>query len=456
MRMASVFAAAIGSAVLAGCDIDVTDLNNPGLESIATSPTRSGVLTATTGLLVGTRTGWTGTAGYISVMGIFGRESYILTTDDPRFVTELLIGPLDGGSFGGGQYLSRYANIRNANIVLDAVATVSGVSDEEKAGITGFTKTIQAYDLLLVIGTRDDFGAPIDVNIAPTGEPAPIATRDETYARIVQLLDEGNTELGNAGAAFAFPLSEGFEGFDTPATFREFNRGLRARVALYLGDHAGALTALGSSFLDTGAPMSLGVYHSFGNASGDATNGSFDPTGRALRGHPSFQAEAQQRPGGGIDLRAETKQATTTPNAAVQGIVSTKLVTVFTDPTSPAAIMRNEELILMRAEAYIGLNQIANAIADLNVVRTVSGGLAPYSGAQTQAALIDELLYNRRYSLYFEGHRWIDMRRFDRLGSLPRDLPAHRVFTAMPFPRDECLARSNPPAAPCTLLPGQP
>jgi hypothetical protein len=456
MRFSSRLAAACGSLALMGCDIDVTDLNNPGLESIASSPTRSSVVTATTGLLVGARNGWTGTAGYISVMGIFGRESYILTTDDPRFVTELLIGPLDGGSFGGGQYLGRYANIRNANIVLDAVPKVAALSDEEKAGITGFTKTIQAYDLLLVIGTRDAFGAPIDVNIPPTGEPAPIATRDETYARIIQLLDEANTELGNAGGSFAFPLSDGFDGFDTPATFRQFNRGLRARVALYLGDHATALTALAASFLDTAAPMSLGVYHSFGNASGDATNGSYDPTGRALRGHPSFHADAQLRPGGGMDLRAAAKQSTTTPNSEVQGISSPKLVTVFSSPTSPAAIMRNEELILMRAEAYIGLNQLANAVSDLNVVRTVSGGLAPYAGAQTQAALIDELLYNRRYSLYFEGHRWIDMRRFDRLATLPRDLPSHRVFTAMPFPRDECLARSNPPQVPCTLLPGQP
>src|SRR5688572_14568892 len=227
MRCSYRLAVALGSVALAACDIDVTDLNNPGLESIVSSPTRSSVVTATTGLLVGTRAGWTGTAGYISVMGIFGRESYILTTDDPRFVTELLIGPLDGGSFGGGQYLSRYANIRNGNIVLDAVTKVAGMTDEEKAGVTGFTKTIQAYDLLLVIGTRDAFGAPIDVNIPPTGEPAPIATRDETYARIIQLLDEASTELASAGSTFAFPLSDGFEGFDTPATFREFNRGLR-------------------------------------------------------------------------------------------------------------------------------------------------------------------------------------------------------------------------------------
>ena len=36
------------------------------------------------------------------------------------------------------------------------------------------------------------------------------------------------------------------------------------------------------------------------------------------------------------------------------------------------------------------------------------------------------------------------------------DLPAHRVFSVFPFPRDECLARSSPPEAACTLIAGVP
>jgi hypothetical protein len=87
MRVSSCIAAALGSLSIAACDIDIADLNNPGLESITTAPTRSSIITAATGLLVGARAGWTGTLGYISALGILGRESYVLTTDDPRFVT---------------------------------------------------------------------------------------------------------------------------------------------------------------------------------------------------------------------------------------------------------------------------------------------------------------------------------------------------------------------------------
>ena len=457
MRRSSSIAAALGALALAACDIDVTDLNNPGLESIAENPTRSSVTTAATGLLIGARTGWTGNAGFPSEMGILGRESYVLTTDDPRFTTELLIGPLDGGNgaFGGAHWAPRYANIRNANIVLDAVDDVAAFSDEEKAGIKGFAKTIQALDLLIVISTRDNFGAPIDVNISPTATPAPIASRADVYTRIIQLLDGGRTDLQAAGDEFAFPLSVGFVAFATPTEFIKFNRALRARVALYLGDNQGALTALAASFLDPNAPMTLGAYHSFSNSSGDITNTAYDPTGRAIRGHPSFQRDAQRRPDGSLDLRAATKQRTTTP-LTLQGITTDKLVTVYESNLSPVPIIRNEELLLIRAEANINLGNFATAVTDLNRVRTVSGGLAPYTGPLTQGALLDELVYNRRYSLYFEGHRWLDARRLNRLDTLPRDLPTHRVFTVFPYPRDECLARTDAPEAACSLVAGIP
>ena len=127
-------AVALGALLIAGCkSIDVPDLNNPGLESLEKSPTRTGVITAATGLLIGTRgllaNNMGSQNGYISLLGIFGRESYNFDPADPRFVTELLIGPLDGGSpaFGGNLWNDRYANIRNANILLNALNVVTGV-----------------------------------------------------------------------------------------------------------------------------------------------------------------------------------------------------------------------------------------------------------------------------------------------------------------------------------------
>jgi hypothetical protein len=314
---------------------------------------------------------------------------------------------------------------------------------------------MQALDLIMVIQTRDAFGAPIDVNLDPAAAPGPVASRQEVYARIVSLLDGARTDLQSAGTGFPFALSPGFADFDTPSEFIRFNRALRARTAIWLSDFAGALSALQASFLDTSAPLTLGAYHTFSTGSGDAQNGNFDPTGRTLRGHPSFQTDAQRRPDGSLDLRAQRKQGQASGTLTVQGVSSDKLVTVYEGPTSPLPIMRNEELILLRAEANIGLGNLTAAIPDIDLIRTTSGGLAPYAGPVTATALLDELLYNKRYSLYFEGHRWSDLRRYNRLGQLPRDVATHRVFAQWPYPQNECLARQLTTDA-CSPVNGSP
>ena len=103
------------------------------------------------------------------------------------------------------------------------------------------------------------------------------------------------------------------------------------------------------------------------------------------------------------------------------------------------AFARNEELILIKAEALIQENtgaSLAAATVLLDVIRTANA-LAPYAGAGLQADLLDEMLNQRRYSLFDEGHRWIDMRRYDRLGQLPLDLAGHSVIVEFPRPFDE-------------------
>jgi starch-binding outer membrane protein, SusD/RagB family len=447
---ATAFAAAL---FVGGCDaFDATDLNNPGLDELQNFPTPTGVNTAATGLLIGLRTSWGVQNGFIPLLAILGREGYNLDPADPRFVSEMLGGPLNGGSpaFGGNLWGQRYANIRTGNTVLAAVEKVVGLSDAQKEGIRGFAKTIQALDLLWVIDTRDANGAVIDADIPPTAPPAEVVTRAETFDRIVDLLEEGRTHLLNAGPTFSFPLSIGFEGFDTPVTFIQFNRAIRARVAVYLNDWAGALTALSGSFLDTGAPLSLGAYHVFSAGAGDILNNLFDPEGRALNAHPSLRTDAQLRAGGGRDLRFEAKVKPRTEPVTTQGITTDILFSVYNSPTDPVPIIRNEELILLRAEANLGLNNIALALQDLNFIRVNSGGLPAYAGAQTAAAVLDALLYEKRYSLLFEGHRWIDLRHYGKLGTLPKDLPAHKIFSKFPLPRSECIIRATPPAG-CAL-----
>ena len=76
------------------------------------------------------------------------------------------------------------------------------------------------------------------------------------------------------------------------------------------------------------------------------------------------------------------------------------------------------------------------AVNAINVIRNAAG-LNDYPGAQTPGALEDEILKQKRYSLFGEGHRWVDMRRFDRISELPNDRTGDMVPSAIPIPFDD-------------------
>jgi hypothetical protein len=434
-------------------DLIVPDYNNTSLDDLSNNPTPTKVQQASQGLLVGTRVGIGEQNGYISLLGILGRESYNFDPADPRFITEMLIGPLDGGSpaFGGNLFAAPYRNIRNANILLGALDKVVGLSPEQKSAVLGFAKTIQALDYLNVINTRDDLGAPLDVNIGPTADPAPIVAKPAVLTYISTLLDDGLTALNAGGTAFPFSLSPGFAGFATPAEFAEFNRALKARVEVYRGNHAAALTALNASFLDPAASLTLGAYHSYSTGSGDTQNALFDPTGRAIMAHPSIVTDAELKPDGTRDARVLAKVAQLADPRTVQGVTTDRVFSIYNSNTASIPIIRNEELILLRAEARYFSGDVVGALNDINLIRTTSGGLAPRGPFLNQADFVAELLKQRRYSLLFEGgHRWIDSRRFGLLATLPRALPSHTVPSRFPFPEAECLARVPAPTQGCT------
>lgn len=433
-------------------DLTVPDYNNPSLEDFQNNPTPTKIAQGAQGLLVGTRVQFGAQNGYVSLLGIIGRESYNWDPADPRFIVEMLIGPLDGGSpaFGGNLFAAPYANIRNANILIAALDKVAGMTDAQKSAVTGFAKTIQALDFLYLINTRDDYGLPIDIGTNATDPPAPIATKAQVFDRIVQLLDDGLAKLNSGGSTFPFTLSPGFAGFTTPTDFAKFNRALKARVEVYRGGYAAALTALSASFLDTSQPLTLGAYHSFSTASGDLQNQLFDPTGRAIVVHTSIVTDAEHQPGGALDARVTSKTALIDART-VQGITSDRVFTIYNSNVAPVAIIRNEELILLRAEARWFTGNTGGALDDINFIRTTSGGLAARGAFANAADFTDELLKQRRYSLLFEGgHRWIDSRRFNRLSTLPLALPTHKVHSKFPYTEAECLAREDALPAGCT------
>lgn len=441
--------AALGALTLtAACSTDfaVPDLNNPGLEQLEGEPTRSAVVDATQGLLIGSRAAISNQSGYVNHLGTLGREALTFDNSDPRYFDEMLTGALDpgNGAFGGSGWGPRYTNIRNANIVLNSLENVTGFSDAELEGIRGFAKTLQALDFLLVTNMRGTNGAALDVNRPLGEEPAPFVPEAQMLQAVVNLLNEAQTHLNAAGTDFAFRLSPGFGGFDDPASFLEFNRALLARVETYRGDYPAALAALNASFVDVTGDFDTGAYYSYGTGSGDATNGLFQGADPQIVAHPTVWTDAPLKGNGERDDRVLAKVSPlAAPKNDPRGVTSDVRFIHYGSLDAPTPIIRNEELILLWAEAQWFVGDPGVALDAINEVRTRSGGLDPAPAPGSDQEFIDLLLGERRWSLLFEGgHRWLDTRRFDRLDELPLDRPSDVVPEAFPIPRNECIARN--------------
>lgn len=406
----------IAIALWVGCDsLDFADPNSPVVESATVQSLITG---AEAGMRVDLDI-------YLRSICVVGREVYYLEPADPRYTGELLTGPMDGGGFLTTRpWNAHYAVIKNCNLVLD--------HEDADAGAIGFAKTILAYNLLMVINMQDENGARLnydgDINVD-------VATKAEVFAEIASLLDEGISSLGGAGSAFSFTLSSGFEGFDTPSTFSQFNRAIAARVAVYDDRWQDALDALDDSFLDEAGDLDLGVYHVYSSGLNDQSNEMYeDPlsTNVKLMGHPSYQTDADSG-----DVRFSSKalvRSETDTSLAVytyDELSSDLGITIWSSSYDPNPIIRNEELILLKAEAKIGLGT-DDGLTEINIIR------AAHDLSDAAVGGLDQLLHEKRYSLFLEGHRLIDMRHYGKTDELPIDRPERgdKIVT-FPLPETE-------------------
>jgi starch-binding outer membrane protein, SusD/RagB family len=433
----------LGVVAAGACSFDQsTNPNSP--DPIGANPTRVEVGVAAVGMLIAFRIDF---ADIPLDIGIMGREVLRFDGSDPRFTGELLEGPLDAGgdAFGGDHWADQYASIRQGNLILAVLPTAAEdqLTDAEKAATSGYVKTIEALNYLLVLNTHTQDSIPIVTDTSVTAAPAPFQTNATAFQHVVNLLEQAKTELQAGGSAFPFALPSGFTGFNTPAAFLTFNRALLARAEVYRANYAGALTALSESFINPSLPLQFGVYMNYGTGAGDLANPlSIDPQSGENFAHPSLETGAQLQVDGVTRDQRFVDKIVKRPPLTNNGLASDLGWIRYPSPGDGIPIIKNEELILLRAEANIGLTNFGAALPDINLVRQESGNLPPLADLGTPDAAITELLYNRLYSMMFEGgYRWIDARRYGRLSTLPVDRPNDLVFSTLPIPSDETNPR---------------
>ena len=417
---------------LLSCSIDEQfDPNGPSINSVLNDASLTELNLLATGIEAGMRNGYN---SYVTASGTIARELYIFDAD-PRN-TEDLLGKedltLDANTFYiTGPFLTRYAVVKNVNILLQALDNTDAVSETEKAGYRAFGNTIKAYMLSQVLDMLGSNGIRVDV--ADPENLGPYLSEDASYDAVLALLDEAYGQLD--GAAFSFVLSDGFAGFNTPETFGEFNRAIAARVATHAGRYQQALDYVEASFLDLDGDLSVGPEHVFSTNAGDLLNPIYKPAGQSgdqLIVNPRIIAEATEG-----DNRLD-KFRLRVQNTSQDGLNGQYESALYASATSPIDIIRNEELVLIYAEANINLGNLEEAVDALNIIREAAG-IGEYDGAVTQEALIDEMLYQRQYSLWGEGHLMWDLRRYGRLNDtyLPIDREGDDIFTQFPIPLSE-------------------
>jgi hypothetical protein len=411
--------------VATSCDYEEQfDPNNPSTALILNNASKATLQGVVTGLEARHRVYFTNST---QMFGSFGREVWAFFGSDPRFINDWL--GVSGTTYpdffaSNGTYLSPYQAVLQANTLIAAVdpAVNTNLTIAEANGYSGFAKTIKAFQLSY-----------------PPLDPGPIVDRVQALAGIRAILDEGFTELQNGEISFS--LTSGWGGFTTAAQLGQVNRAIAARLAVYAEDYSGALSALNSSFLDLNDARSEGAMTNgpmlvYGEAP-DVNNPLFYPldanTSTILVVHPSVTEDniasyGVDANGDFNDLRAKNKFYLRA-DPAINATIGSEFPGDYQDlrwptNTDPIPFIRNEELILLYAEAQWMSGNQDEAIRALNNVRnTWNVGDTPITTTSTDDAFTEELLDQRRYSLWAEaGHRWVDLRRLDKLDAAHIDL----------------------------------
>ncbi len=409
---------------VAGCDLDLENPNAPSSEQVVTSA--DGVLAVTVGMQ----------AQFAQSI-----EDYVvpssLGTDEWGTLTRALISWImlfTGDNFdqGFGTVLSPYANsfqvIRSANTALQGTDAVE-LGTATEAGVRATAKLFKAMALGWLIQIYER--VPVDIDAAGGAQPK---ERAEVLDTVLTLLESARTDLeGVSNADLATFRSRALgAGFDLRNTIDA----MLARYYLIDGQYENAIAAADRVNLSI-----LSVFEYPAPTRNPIENLAFQL--QYVGGLQSFVSEAEpgdRRPAYWVDVAAASLPANPSDS-------SVKPLEKYSTPNEPFPVYLPDEMRLIKAEALTRTGDFAAAAELVNAVRTqtasgvdepVAGLPAlPASALDTEAELLAQIAYERRYELFMQGLRWEDTR---RLGTAITTTP---TFEFLPLPLTECQVNPN-------------
>jgi hypothetical protein len=428
-------AAAAMVASLGACSLDLENPNAPTETQVTTSV--DGVIALATGL-----------QGRFAAS--YGNFAYMagLVTDEFASASASLISISDAeqGSVAPGTaiaenvFSSVYRTVRTAD---DLLAGSEALADQfepgTRSGLRALAFALKAEALGEALQSYQQ------ITIENDTEQPEYVPRSVALARVRELLESAATELAQTAPSAFFNNTILTPGVNLPNMIHLF----RARYARMANDHAAALAAsnlvarIGTSAVSQFTFVAPTV-NFYANVTG-GTNGIAPrqqwrlsmPAGDQRHVYFVTAGTATGRVGAALDNWAR-----------------------WGNPQAPLPVYFPDEALLIKAEALVNLNDLTQARAVLDSVRTdCTGGrgiddpkacLGAYAGPLTQADLLADIYVQRRYELFATGLRWEDARRRGAIRG-PAAAPAIPVDAQrcwLPYAITDRNANANVPADP--------
>ncbi len=221
---------------LAVCSACAEPLSSPSQDAVVAGSPQT-LQTLVTGILATDR-GQGSAFSYILYPETMARNTAYLTSNEPRFVNELIGVPIDPSDFiGGSGWTAGYQVARATDEVLTGT-TISASPAGDQNAVAGLIQTIKALDYLRNTELRDSLGGPIQSNNPAAVDPWRTKQALLTYTGAV--LDSGYANLTAAGVDATEPvtLPSGYTtngDYTKTANLALFNRGLAGEVAVLRG-----------------------------------------------------------------------------------------------------------------------------------------------------------------------------------------------------------------------------
>ena len=429
-------AVAIAAVFLVGCNLDVTNPNQPGRDKVEATPVRIALATLATGLQ----------GRFASSYFSFAYASG-LVTDEFASASAALVSISDaeqgnvppGTGIADAVFNSVYRTVRSADELLrDSLLLAPGVDVGTRSGLRALAFAIKAEALGEALQTYQR----IPVNTFGTTQPVYVS-RTDALPLIRAMLDTAARLVTDTAPSAIFNAEMLTPGVSLPNLIQMY----RARYARMAGDDAGALAAAN---LVSRSSVSQVTFVA------PTTNPFSGVTGGVNGIGPRRQWRLSMEVG---DQRFGYFVA---PQTAVSGRIGALLdgFSRYALPSANLPLLFPDEALLIKAEALLAQGDAAGARAAIDSVRVdCTGGrgvddpkacLTPLAGAFSNAQLLDEVYRQRRYELYGTGLRWEDSRRRSQIVG-PTAAPAvptggQRCW--MPYSIGDRNANSNVPADP--------